>query len=49
MHAKTLEYLISAAKKGGKALDIGVGSGYISTALAIFLGEKGQVHSIDHI
>ena len=49
MHAKTLEYLIKNLKPGGKALDIGTGSGYMATALALQLGPKGKVYTIDHI
>jgi len=49
VHAETLECLMSNLKPGGKALDIGCGSGYISACFAEALGEKGRVYSIDHI
>ena len=41
--------MIKHLKKDGKALDIGVGSGYMSTAMAIQLGQKGKVYAVDHI
>ena len=34
---------------GGKALDLGTGSGFITACLAEIIGPKGKVYSIDHI
>ena len=45
-HAQTLEALIGNLNPGGKALDIGCGSGYITACLAKALGEKGNVVAI---
>ena len=36
-------------KPGGKALDIGCGSGYFTTCMALAMGDKGKVFSVDHI
>ena len=49
MHSMTLEKLLPALKEGGRALDIGAGSGYVSACFADILGPKGTVVMIDHI
>ena len=49
MHAQTLEELKGHLKKGGKGLDIGCGSGYITACMAELMGENGKVFGLDHI
>jgi len=51
MHILTLEHLIEhiKAKPNAIVLDVGVGSGYLSTCLALALGKEGKVYSVDHI
>jgi protein-L-isoaspartate(D-aspartate) O-methyltransferase len=49
MHAMTLEKLKDHLKAGGKALDIGTGSGYIAACFAEAMGKGSQVYMIDHI
>ena len=49
MHAMTLEKLKEALIPGGKALDIGAGSGYVAACFAEMLGKDGKVYMIDHI
>lgn len=49
MHAQTLEELKGHLKKGGKAIDIGCGSGYMTACMAEIMGENGKVFGIDHI
>ena len=49
MHANTLEELKGHLKKGGKAIDIGCGSGYITACMAEIMGENGKVIGLDHI
>jgi protein-L-isoaspartate(D-aspartate) O-methyltransferase len=49
MHVMTLEKLHEKLKSGGKALDIGAGSGYVAAAFAEILGKHGKVVMIDHI
>ena len=39
MHANTLEILKDKLIKGGKALDIGVGSGFLTACLAEMMGK----------
>jgi protein-L-isoaspartate O-methyltransferase len=36
-------------KPDGKALDIGCGSGYFTTCMALAMESKGKVFAIDHI
>ncbi|VDK18823.1 unnamed protein product [Anisakis simplex] len=48
MHAITLETLKDHLKKGASALDVGSGSGYITTCMAELVGESGRVIGIDH-
>jgi protein-L-isoaspartate(D-aspartate) O-methyltransferase len=49
MHAMTLEKLQDALVPGGKALDIGTGSGYIAACFAEMMGKSSMVYMIDHI
>ncbi len=49
VHSQTLETLLKHFKPGGKALDIGCGSGYFTTCMALAMGDKGKVFSVDHI
>jgi protein-L-isoaspartate(D-aspartate) O-methyltransferase len=49
IHAITLKTLIDHLKPGGKALDIGCGSGYFTTCMALTMGEGSEVFAIDHI
>ena len=38
-----------SGKEGGRAVDIGCGSGYLTAVMAIALGKKGKVVGVDHI
>lgn len=49
MHAMTLEKLKDKFVPGGKAIDIGTGSGYIAACMAEMMGKGCQVYMIDHI
>jgi protein-L-isoaspartate(D-aspartate) O-methyltransferase len=49
MHAMTLERLKDHLKPGGKALDIGTGSGYIAASFAEAMGKGCKVYMVDHI
>jgi len=49
MHAMTFEYIIKFLKPGGRAIDIGCGSGYVTAAMALALGKNGKVIGVDHI
>lgn len=49
MHAVTLEHIYSKLVKGGKALDIGTGSGYIAACMAEVMGKDCKVYMLDHI
>ncbi len=49
MHAMTLEKLKDKMVQGGKALDIGTGSGYIAACLAEYMGRQCKVYMVDHI
>jgi len=49
MHAYALELLKDQLVEGERALDIGSGSGYLTTCMAIMLGENGKAVGIDHI
>lgn len=49
MHVMTLEKVVDALKSGGKALDIGAGSGYIAACFAEMMGKGCKVYMIDHI
>ena len=49
MHAMTLEKLQSVLVLGGKALDLGTGSGYVAACFAEMMGKDSKVYMIDHI
>lgn len=49
MHAYALELLNHKLSDGGKALDVGSGSGYLTACMAMIAGPKGQIVGIDHI
>lgn len=44
-----MELLKNQLVEGERALDIGSGSGYLTTCMAIMLGENGKAVGIDHI
>ncbi len=47
MHAGCLEQLSVLCPVGSSILDIGTGSGYMTAALAMLVGDKGRVVAID--
>ncbi|XP_026561440.1 protein-L-isoaspartate(D-aspartate) O-methyltransferase [Pseudonaja textilis] len=49
MHAYALELLYEQLHEGAKALDVGSGSGILTSCFARMVGAKGQVVGIDHI
>ena len=49
MHAMTLEHLAKFLKPGGRAIDIGCGSGYLTAIMAVALGKGGKTVGVDHI
>ena len=49
MHAYCLELLKNHLKEGGRALDIGFGSGYLTVAMSKMMGDKGTTVGIEHI
>ncbi|KAL7987693.1 hypothetical protein Chor_006612, partial [Crotalus horridus] len=49
MHAYALELLYEQLHEGAKALDVGSGSGILTSCFARMVGPKGQVVGIDHI
>ena len=49
MHAYCLELLQDHLKEGGRALDIGFGSGYLTVAMSKMMEDKGLVVGIEHI
>ncbi|EJW78556.1 protein-L-isoaspartate O-methyltransferase [Wuchereria bancrofti] len=49
MHAFSLELLKDHLKEWNKALDVGLGSGYLTACMAVMVGETGKVVGIDHI
>ena len=49
MHAYCLELLKDHLKPGGKALDVGFGSGYLTVAMSKMMEDKGTVVGIEHI
>jgi protein-L-isoaspartate(D-aspartate) O-methyltransferase len=49
MHAMTLNAIKDNIVKGGKAVDIGTGSGYVGACLAEMMGKGCQVYIVDHI
>ena len=49
MHAYCLEILKDHLKVGGKALDVGFGSGYLTVAMSKMMEDKGTSVGIEHI
>ena len=49
MHAQCLEWLKDALKPGGRALDVGSGSGYLCAAFYEMMEKQGTVVGIEHI
>ncbi len=49
MHAYCLELLKDHLIKGGTALDVGFGSGYLTVAMSKMMGDTGHVVGIEHI
>ncbi|XP_067208853.1 protein-L-isoaspartate(D-aspartate) O-methyltransferase isoform X2 [Linepithema humile] len=49
MHAYALELLEEKLRSGKRALDVGSGSGYLTTCMAIMMGPKGLAVGIEHI
>ncbi|XP_013401870.1 protein-L-isoaspartate(D-aspartate) O-methyltransferase isoform X2 [Lingula anatina] len=49
MHAYALQLLKDHLYEGASALDVGSGSGILTTLMAIMVGEEGHVVGIDHI
>lgn len=49
MHAHALELLEEKLTDGGRALDVGSGSGYLTTCMAYMLGSRGLAVGIEHI
>ncbi|ELU16573.1 hypothetical protein CAPTEDRAFT_159419 [Capitella teleta] len=49
MHAHALELLSDHLTDGKRALDVGSGSGYLTSCMAIMVGDKGLAVGIDHI
>ncbi len=49
MHAYCLELLKDHLKPGGKALDVGFGSGYLTVAMSKMMDDKGTAVGIEHI
>lgn len=49
MHGYALEHLKSNLKEGSVALDVGSGSGYLTTCMAIMAGATGRVIGIEHM
>jgi len=44
-----LEYLEDKLRNGGKALDVGSGSGYLTVCMGIMTGPNGLAVGIEHI
>ena len=49
MHAYCLEALKDHLVEGGRALDVGFGSGYLTVAMSKMMGDKGVAVGIEHI
>ena len=49
MHAYCLEVLKDHLKEGGRALDVGFGSGYLTVAMSKMMNDKGIAVGIEHI
>lgn len=48
-HAYALEVLEDKLRNGARALDVGSGSGYLTTCMAMMMGSDGLVIGIEHI
>jgi len=49
MHAICLELLKDHLAPGSRVLDVGSGSGYLTAAMAIMVGESGRITGIDKV
>jgi len=49
MHAIMLELVAEKLKSGCKGLDVGSGSGYITTCMALLAGPTGKIIGIEHM
>ena len=49
MHAYALEYLEGRLRPGARALDVGSGSGYLTSCMALMVGDEGVVVGIEHV
>ena len=49
MHAYYLELLKDHLKPGGKSLDVGFGSGYLTVAMSKMMNDQGTAVGIEHI
>jgi len=49
MHAYALEILEDQLQDGMKALDVGSGSGYLTSCFSLMVGSTGRVVGIDHV
>uniref|UniRef100_A0A1I7YKS1 Protein-L-isoaspartate O-methyltransferase n=1 Tax=Steinernema glaseri TaxID=37863 RepID=A0A1I7YKS1_9BILA len=49
MHASALELLLPKLVNGSHVLDVGSGSGYLTTCMAHLVGQNGVVVGIEHI
>lgn len=49
MHGYALEHLKENLREGSVALDVGSGSGYLTTCMAIMVGPTGRVIGIEHM
>ena len=49
MHTYCLEILKDHLKPGGKSLDVGFGSGYLTVAMSKMMGDQGTSVGIEHI
>jgi protein-L-isoaspartate(D-aspartate) O-methyltransferase len=49
MHAMCLELLDAQLQPGAHVLDVGSGSGYLTAAMAVLVGETGVVVGIEHV
>ena len=49
LHTYCLELLKDYLKTGGKSLDVGFGSGYLTVAMSKMMGDQGTSHWIENI
>jgi protein-L-isoaspartate(D-aspartate) O-methyltransferase len=49
VHATTLEKLKDHLKPGGKVIDVGTGSGFLTACFAELVGKEGKVYMVDHL